>query len=122
MTKEKYLEFCRNIAGASVDRPFNEDFSSYAARHTISRKWFALIMELDGRVIVNLKCDPMQADFLRRIYKGIVPAYHMNKTHWNTVYLDSDVPDEEIENMTLESFNLTEKPKKKASTNKNKQI
>lgn len=79
-------------------------------------------MELDGRVIVNLKCDPMQADFLRRIYKGIVPAYHMNKTHWNTVYLDSDVPDEEIENMTLESFNLTEKPKKKASTNKNKQI
>ena len=122
MTKEKYLEFCRNIAGASVDRPFNEDFNSYAARHTINRKWFALIMERDGKDIVNLKCDPLQADFLRGIYKGVVPAYHMNKTHWNTVYLDSDVPDEEIENMTLESFNLTEKPKKKALINKNKQI
>ena len=79
-------------------------------------------MDLDGKDIVNLKCDPMQADFLRGIYKGVVPAYHMNKTHWNTVYLDSDVPDEEIENMTLESFNLTEKPKKKALINKNKQI
>ena len=114
MTKEKYLEFCRNISGASIDQPFNDDFNSYAARHTISRKWFALIMELDGKDIVNLKCEPMQADFLRSVYKGIIPAYHMNKVHWNTVYLDSDVPDEEIESMTLESFNLTEKSKKNA--------
>lgn len=113
MTKDKYLDFCRNMAGASVDRPFNEDFDSYVARHTISRKWFALVMELNGKTVVNLKCDPMQADFLRSVYKGVIPAYHMNKVHWNTVYLESDVPDEEIENMTFESFSLTQKPKTK---------
>ena len=69
-------------------------------------------MELDGKTVVNLKCEPMQADFLRSIYTGVIPAYHMNKTHWNTVYLNSDVPDEEIERMTLESFRLTDKKKK----------
>ena len=109
MTKEKYLEFCRNIPGASIDRPFNKDFDTYAARHTMTRKWFALVMNLDGKDIVNLKCDPFQADFLRQIYKGIIPAYHMNKTHWNTIYLDSDVPDEMIKSMTLESYILTDK-------------
>ncbi len=114
MTKEEYLDFCRSILGASVDRPFNDDFTSYAARHTLSRKWFAVVMELDGKDIVNLKCEPMQADFFRSVYKGIIPAYHMNKVHWNTVYLDLDVPDEEIKSMTLESFRLTEKPKKRA--------
>lgn len=119
MTKEKYLDFCRSIPGTSVDHPFNEDFNSYVARHTLNRKWFALVMELDGKDIVNLKCDPMQADFLRSVYKGVTAAYHMNKTHWNTIYLDSDVPDAEIENMTLESFRLTEKPKHKTSVKGN---
>lgn len=113
MTKNEYLEFCKSLPGATVDRPFNEDFDSYVARHTLNRKWFALVMELHGKTIVNLKCEPLQADFLRSIYKGVIPAYHMNKTHWNTVYLDSDVPDEEIINMTYESYRLTEKPKRK---------
>ena len=112
MTKEIYINFCKTIAGASVDQPFPEDFDTYAVRHTISRKWFALIMELDGKTVVNLKCEPMQADFLRSIYTGVIPAYHMNKTHWNTVFINSDVPDEEIERMTLESFRLTDKKKK----------
>ncbi len=111
MTKEKYIDFCKSLLGAKVDQPFNKDFLTYVARHSDTNKWFALIMELDGKVIVNLKCDPVQADFLRSIYKGVVPAYHMNKTHWNTVYLESDVPDFEIESMTFDSFNLTAKGK-----------
>lgn len=112
MTKEKYIEFCKSIIGAGVDQPFNEDFLTYVARHNDSRKWFALIMELDGKAIVNLKCEPMQADFFRNVYQGVIPAYHMNKVHWNTVYLQSDVPDEVIEQMTLDSFYLTEKKSK----------
>ena len=62
--------------------------------------------------VVNLKCDPMEADFLRRVYEGVTPAYHMNKTHWNTVYFDSDVPDDEFIRMTEISFNLTRKKRK----------
>lgn len=100
------------MLGAEVDQPFEEDFSTYVARHYDSRKWFALIFDVKGKPAVNLKCDPMEADFLRRVYEGVTPAYHMNKTHWNTVYFDSDVPDDEFIRMTEISFNLTRKKRK----------
>lgn len=111
MTKEQFLGFCREIRGAETDQPFDNDFSSWVCRHSDTGKWFALVMEIDGRWFVNLKCDPIEADFLRKAFKGVVPAYHMNKTHWNTVYPDADVPDEEIKRMTLNSFSLTAKGK-----------
>ena len=111
MTCEEFLEFCRNIPVASVDQPFDGDFETYVARHTLSRKWFALVMLHEGRHIVNLKCDPQEADLLRKLFKGVVPAYHMNKTHWNTIILNSDLPDEEIKRMTMNSFALTDKRK-----------
>lgn len=113
MTKKDFVEFCENIGGAEVDKPFPNDFESTVARHSDSKKWFALVMEYKGKQIVNLKCDPMEADFLRSVYSGVIPAYHMNKEHWNTVFLDSDIPAEEIERMTLASFALTEKNKKR---------
>ena len=113
MTCEEFLEFCQNIPGASVDQPFDGDFETYVARHTLSRKWFALVMLHEGRHIVNLKCDPQEADLLRKLFKGVVPAYHMNKVHWNSVYLDSDVPAEELERMVRSSFELTRKKQRK---------
>lgn len=109
MTKNEYLEFCGTIAAAVSDTPFEDDAKSVVIRHRDTRKWFALVMNLSGRDIVNLKCEPMEADFLRNAYEGVVPAYHMNKVHWNTVFLESDVPDEEIKRMTENSFGLTEK-------------
>lgn len=112
MTKEEYLEFCKNLADAELDCPFDEDFESVVARHSNGRKWFALVMKLNERWVVNLKCDPMEADFLRKAFEGVIPAYHMNKTHWNSVYLDSDVPREEIERMTISSYELTRKKTK----------
>lgn len=108
MTREEYIEYCKTIVGASLDNPF-EDIEAVVVRHSDTRKWFALIMEVSGKDIVNLKCEPMEADFLRTAYEGITAGYHMNKTHWNTVYLESDVPREEIENMTMKSFELTMK-------------
>lgn len=109
MTKNEYLEFCRTITAAVSDTPFEDDAESVVIRHRDTRKWFALIMNLNGKDIVNLKCEPMEADFLRNAYKGVIPAYHMNKIHWNTVFLESDVPDEEIKRMTENSFELTAK-------------
>ncbi len=109
MTKDEYLDFCRDIGGAETDQPFEEEFDAWVARHVGTRKWFALIMEHDGHTIVNLKCEPLEGDFLKKAFKGITPAYHMNKTHWITVYLDSDVPDDELKRVTLNSFELTDK-------------
>lgn len=109
MDRNTYIEFIKTIVGASLDTPFKDDNTTVVARHSLTRKWFGLIMELDGNTAVNLKCEPLESDFLRNIYRSVIPAYHMNKTHWNTVFLEGDVPDEEIYNMTLNSFKLTEK-------------
>lgn len=113
MTKKQYIKYCRDMLGVEVDQPFDEDFDTWVARHCDNRKWFALIFDVKGRPAVNLKCDPMEADFLRSVYEGVTPAYHMNKTHWNTVYFDSDVPDKELKRMTEMSFELTKSKKKR---------
>ena len=119
MTRDEYVDFCLSLDGAAVDAPFNEDFDTLVARHGDSRKWFALIMKLDGREVVNLKCDPMEADFLRNAYEGISEAWHMNKVHWNSVWLESDVPDAEIRRQTAESFRLTgKKPRRRQGEKK----
>ncbi|MFT3952442.1 MAG: MmcQ/YjbR family DNA-binding protein [Oscillospiraceae bacterium] len=107
MTKEDYLNFCVSIGGATVDQPFKDDYNTYCARHRLSRKWFALVLELNGKTIVNLKCDPMYADFLRGIFKSISPAYHMNKRKWISVELSGDVPEKKLRALTIESFELT---------------
>lgn len=109
MTREEFLDFCGTIGGSAVDCPFPEDFETTALRHSDTGKWFGLLMFHDNSWIVNLKCEPMEADFLRSVYRGVTPAYHMNKVHWNSVFLESDVPDEEIRRMTMNSFLLTEK-------------
>jgi predicted DNA-binding protein (MmcQ/YjbR family) len=64
-------------------------------------------MRHNGQLYLNLKCNPMEADFMRQVYSGVIPGYHMNKTHWNTVIIGSDVPREEIIRMIRHSYELT---------------
>ena len=115
MTREAYLNYCAGLPGAVVDQPFPEDFQSWVARHWDSRKWFALVMKVDGRDAVNLKCSPMEADLLRSAYTGVRPGYHMNKTHWISVILDGSLSDAEILPLIDDSYALTlpRAPKKK---------
>lgn len=112
MKKGDYIAFCQILADAVIDQPFARERSkmvsaTYIARHGKNRKWFAAIMEREGKPFVNLKCDPTRADVLRSAFAGIRPAYHMNKDHWISVYLQSDVPDELIYQLTRDSHRLT---------------
>lgn len=107
MIKQELIDFALTLSGAAADCPFEGDSETTVLRHSDTGKWFGIIMLHNGGYIVNLKCEPLHADFLRGVYKGVTPAYHMNKVHWNSVYLDSDVPDDEIKNMVDESFRLT---------------
>ena len=109
MTKTEVIAYSLTLSGAAADSPFENDGETVVLRHSDSGKWFGLIMKLNGKYIVNLKCEPMNADFLRSVYEGVTPAYHMNKTHWNSVILGSDVPDDEIKRMIDDSFYLTKK-------------
>jgi len=81
-------------------------------RHRGNKKSFALIHERGGRLCVNLKCDPFEADLLRSAFRDVEPGYHMNKMHWNTVYPGGDVPDEELRRMIENSYELIQ-PKRR---------
>lgn len=113
MTKSEVIAYALTLSGASSDTPFEGDGETVVLRHSDSGKWFGIIMQLKDKTIINLKCEPMNADFLRSVYSGVTAAYHMNKTHWNSVYLGSDVPDEEIKRMIDDSFYLTAKKGRK---------
>lgn len=110
VTKNELIEYALTLSGAAADSPFENDDETVVLRHSDSGKWFGIIMLVGERQLVNLKCEPMNADFLRSVYEGVIPAYHMNKTHWNSVVLGSDVPDDEIKRMIDDSFFLTKKP------------
>jgi predicted DNA-binding protein (MmcQ/YjbR family) len=81
-------------------------FGIHTYVYKIKGKMFALITSLNGKDIINLKCNPNESLFLRDFFKDIVPAYHMNKIHWNTIYLDGDVPTSEIERLLDSSYLL----------------
>ena len=75
----------------------------------IKGKMFATLVNQEGVARTNLKCDPDEAQALRDIFSGVLPGYHMNKKHWNTVLLDGSVPDYEIGRMMDRSYGLVVK-------------
>lgn len=77
-----------------------------------NKKTFALIYDKDGYVWINVKCDPEWREFWRNALESVVPAYHMNKTHWNSIIPDGSVPDKDIQRMIGESYDLTKGKKK----------
>lgn len=82
-------------------------------RHKENKKVFAWIYEKDGFIWVNVKCNPEWRDFFRDAFPSVVPAYHLNKEHWNSIILDGTVPEDDIKRMIEESYELTKGRKKK---------
>lgn len=91
---------------AWLDYPFGGDVAVFK----IDKKMFATLgEELEGTQRIarmNLKCDPQEAVILRDIFEAVIPGYHMNKTHWNTVILDNSIPQGELERMIDASYAL----------------
>ncbi len=96
---EKYL---LSKKGSYLDFPFGPE----AAVYKVGNKMFALASWQEKIPYVNLKCDPEDADILRSMFHSIKPAYHMNKIHWNSVYLDGTVPEGILHQMIDDSYNL----------------
>ena len=117
MTRRELIETCLTLPGAYEDYPFDNIIDEKAwtvMRHAANRKGFAHIYERGGKLCINLKCDPLEADFLRKVYADVTPAYHMNKTHWNTITLDGDVPMEELNRMIQQSHHLSQLKRRSA--------
>ena len=115
MTRQELIDFCLTLPFTYEDYPFDDitDEKKWTVmRHQTNKKTFAMIYERNGKLCINLKCDPFDADFLRQIYEDVTPGWHMNKVHWNTVTLGGDVPEDELKHMIEQSYWLI-KPKAK---------
>ena len=112
LTKRKQLiRYCLTFPDVFEDYPF-DDPNWTCMRIRGNRRIFAWIFEREGRIWINVKCDPQWRDFWREAYASVVPAYHMNKTHWNSIILDGTVPDKDIKRMVAESYDLCGGPDK----------
>ncbi|MFL0810431.1 MAG: MmcQ/YjbR family DNA-binding protein [Agarilytica sp.] len=88
------------------DFPFGSD----VAVMKIMNKMFATYSKnSDGFCHMNLKCEPNEALALRDVFQAVIPGYHMNKKHWNTVILDGSIPIGEVERMIDRSYGLVVK-------------
>lgn len=105
VNKIELIDLLKTLKNVLIDNPFSKE-NALVARHKESRKWFALIIEIDGKLAINLKCDPMKSDFLRQVNSAIIPAWHMNKVHWNTVFVN-DINLNELKELIEHSYELT---------------
>lgn len=104
-TRKEVISFCKSLGQVYEDYPF-KDSNWTLMRHEVNKKTFAFIFERDGYIWVNVKCNPEWILVWRETYDSVMPAYHLNKKHWNSIILDGTVPDGEIKRMIGESFDL----------------
>ena len=109
MIIKKVIDYCSSLPEAKEDYPFGLDVQVFK----IKDKLFAILTKRQGIHRVNLKCHPEEALILREIFEGVLPGYHMNKMHWNTVLINNSIPDEEIKRMIDRSYCLVVRKLKK---------
>jgi predicted DNA-binding protein (MmcQ/YjbR family) len=102
MTPDALRACCLSLTGASETFPFGPETWVFKA----NGKMFAISALGSPRLDVSLKCDPELGESLRQTYAGIAPGYHLNKRHWITVTLNSDVPDEQVRQLIEDSYDL----------------
>ena len=102
MNPKELREHCLSFTGAEETFPFGAETSVFK----VSGKMFALSQLGADSLRVSLKCDPELAEALREANPAVIPGYHLNKRHWNTVILDGSLSDEAIRGMIEDSYDL----------------
>lgn len=103
-----------SLPNAKLDYPFGEDVAVYKVKDSSTGsgqdKMFALVREKKEPVQLSLKCDPLLAETLRAKYETVLPGYHLNKKHWNTIVLTGQLGWDEIKDLIRHSYDLVTKP------------
>jgi O-6-methylguanine DNA methyltransferase len=108
-TREEALAFGLSFPDTYQEAPFHDD-----NWQLVRVKAFLWTYERDGFINLNVKTSPEIRDFWRRAYESVIPGWHQNKEHWNTIILDGSIPDEDIRAMIEESYDLvTDSPTKR---------
>lgn len=104
-TRKEALSYGLSFADTYQDAPFHDE-NWQLIRYRPNQKAFLWTYEKDGQICLNVKTDPAWRDLWRKTYASVLPAYHQNKEHWNTIILDGSIPDKEIRRMIAESYDL----------------
>lgn len=104
-TREEALEYGLTFPGTYVDAPFH-DRNWQLVRVRPSEKVFLWTYERNGYININVKVDPEWRDFWRDAFEAVIPGWHQNKEHWNTIILDGSIPDDTIRDMIAQSYDL----------------
>ena len=104
-TREEAIAYGLSFPDTYQDAPFH-DANWQLVRYRGNKKAFLWTYERDGHINLNVKVAPEKAIFWRQIYASVIPGYHQNKDHWNTVILDGSIPDKDVKLMIAESYDL----------------
>ncbi|MBO4266697.1 MAG: methylated-DNA--[protein]-cysteine S-methyltransferase [Lachnospiraceae bacterium] len=104
-TREEVLEYGLSFPDTFRDAPFHDE-NWQLVRYSPNRKAFLWTYEREGLINLNVKVDPEKAFFWREAYEAVIPGYHQNKEHWNTIILDGSIPDKDVKMMIAESYDL----------------
>lgn len=99
---EALTRYCLSRPAATLDYPFGPEVGVFR----VAGKIFALSNPEQLPLKINLKCEPRLAELLREQYEAVVPGWHMNKRHWNTVTTGQDLPDELVRDQIDRSYGL----------------
>ena len=112
-TREEALEYGLSFPDTYQQAPFH-DPNWQLVRVKGSKKVFLWTYEREGYINLNVKVDPEWRDFWRQAFPSVIPGWHQNKEHWNTIILDGSIPDADIRRMIAESYELvTDSPTKR---------
>ena len=104
MNIEDFRNYCLSLPQAKENAPWTEPQYQNLITFTVADKWFCLL-DIENK-FCDVKCAPENVEELQTKYNGVQPAWHMNKTHWIKIVLDSDVPQKEIENLVKQAYDL----------------
>lgn len=104
-TRQEALDYGLSFADTYQEAPFHDE-NWQLVRIKGSRKAFLWTYERDGYINLNVKVNPEWRDFWRDAYESVIPGWHQNKEHWNTIILDGSMPDVDIKRMIAESYDL----------------
>lgn len=112
-TREEALAYGLSFPNTYMEAPFH-DPNWQLIRVKGSKKAFLWTYEKDGYINLNVKTDPEWRDFWRNSFEAVIPGYHQNKEHWNTIILNGSIPDADVKRMIAESYDLvTDTPSKR---------
>lgn len=116
MNKQSLIKKCLIDDDALETYPWEKDEykDCCVMRHKSNNKWFALIFEMNGKLLINLKAPPDIIAVLKEQYEGILPAWHMNKKHWCTVDVNN-IPADTLKEIIKISFDITAPKNKRLS-------